>query len=176
MLVTLKDIIKSEGTTGDDLPAFEALEAWLLTESVRRVPAARALMNIVQRAKARVLTVSQEVTTASLLSELPLNLHAVKPLKLLEIPPQEMARQLTLMESYLFRRATSTEFIQVKRTMTSQKQKTSPTGLNHVRLIIETSNKVCRLPRYRVEGSLAERKTGVVTLGRSVGTEQDKAS
>ncbi|KAJ7288493.1 ras guanine nucleotide exchange factor domain-containing protein [Mycena rebaudengoi] len=134
VLNTLKSMVVDDDVLEkDDLFILDRMKEFLSTEEVIRFPAAQQLLILIERAQKGDLI--KRVTAAQGAPPPPIVPKTNKKLKLLDIEPLELARQLTIMESQLYQRIRPMECLQRAR-----EQRTE--NIDNITVVIQTSNKV----------------------------------
>ncbi|KAF7365388.1 hypothetical protein MVEN_00411200 [Mycena venus] len=119
----------------DDMFILERMKEFLTTEEVARFPAAKQLLILIERAQKGGDSMIKMVTAPQGVPPAPLVPKSSKKLKLLDIEPLELARQLTIMESQLYQRIRPMECLQRAR-----EQRTE--NIDNITVVIQTSNKI----------------------------------
>ncbi|KAH6912917.1 ras guanine nucleotide exchange factor domain-containing protein [Coprinopsis sp. MPI-PUGE-AT-0042] len=129
VLSVLKDIVEGDSITKEDLPALASVEAFLNSEE--RLTEATPLLNVVARTKERLLNQSKQGSRSPERSSRP----APAELHIGEIEPLQLAEQLTLQESKLFRETRPIEYM-------DRATDRITTNKDNVALVIERNNRV----------------------------------
>ncbi|KAJ6620811.1 ras guanine nucleotide exchange factor domain-containing protein [Mycena sp. CBHHK59/15] len=119
----------------DDLFILDRMKEFITTEEVARFPAAKQLLILIERAQKGGDSMIKMVTAPQGVPPPPLVPKSNKKLKLLDIEPLELARQLTIMESQLYQRIRPMECLQRAR-----EQRTE--NIDNITVVIQTSNKI----------------------------------
>ncbi|KAJ6584771.1 ras guanine nucleotide exchange factor domain-containing protein [Mycena capillaripes] len=119
----------------DDLFILDRMKEFITTEEVARFPAAKQLLILIERAQKGSDSTIKMVTAPQGVPPPPLVPKSSKKLKLLDIEPLELARQLTIMESQLYQRIRPMECLQRAR-----EQRTE--NIDNITVVIQTSNKI----------------------------------
>jgi len=119
----------------DDLFVLDRMKEFITTEEVARFPAAKQLLVLIERAQKGDNSMIKMVTAPQGVPPPPLVPKSNKKLKLLDIEPLELARQLTIMESQLYQRIRPMECLQRAR-----EQRTE--NIDNITVVIQTSNKI----------------------------------
>ncbi|KAJ7459684.1 ras guanine nucleotide exchange factor domain-containing protein [Mycena latifolia] len=119
----------------DDLFILDRMKEFVTTEEVARFPAAKQLLILIERAQKGGDSMIKMVTAPQGVPPPPLVPKSNKKLKLLDIEPLELARQLTIMESQLYQRIRPMECLQRAR-----EQRTE--NIDNITVVIQTSNKI----------------------------------
>ncbi|KAJ7164624.1 ras guanine nucleotide exchange factor domain-containing protein [Mycena crocata] len=119
----------------DDLFILDRMKEFITTEDVARFPAAKQLLILIERAQKGGDSMIKMVTAPQGVPPPPLVPKSNKKLKLLDIEPLELARQLTIMESQLYQRIRPMECLQRAR-----EQRTE--NIDNITVVIQTSNKM----------------------------------
>lgn len=130
-MVTDDDVLEKE-----DAHIYDRIREFITSEEVARLPAAKQLAMLLERGRARKVT-------ALTVPPPPILPKSLKKLKLLEIDPLELARQLTIMESDLFMRIRTMECFQ-----RSREQKTAHG--DNIATVIQTSNKIADWVAFQI--------------------------
>ncbi|KAF7346127.1 hypothetical protein MSAN_01839400 [Mycena sanguinolenta] len=112
----------------DDMFILDRMKEFLTTEEVSRFPAAKQLLILIERAQKGGDSMIKMITA-------PQGTPPPPKLKLLDIEPLELARQLTIMESQLYQRIRPMECLQRAR-----EQRTE--NIDNITVVIQTSNKI----------------------------------
>ncbi|KAH7926456.1 ras GEF [Leucogyrophana mollusca] len=117
----------------EDMYILDRMKDFLLHEGVSKIPAAKQLLMIVERAVRDV----KKMTINTTLTSPPTSIvpKTNKKLKLLDIDPLELSRQLTIMESHLYQKIRPMECLQ-----RSREQKTDHN--DNIARVIQTSNRI----------------------------------
>ncbi|KAG1743304.1 ras guanine nucleotide exchange factor domain-containing protein [Suillus paluster] len=134
VLNTLKAMVSDEDfLEKEDMYILNRMKEFLQNEDVSKILAAKQLLSLVERARGgevkKGLTPTLGSPPASILPK------PNKKLKLLDIDPLELARQLTIMESYLYQKIRPVECLQ-----RSREQKTDHN--DNIARVIQTSNRI----------------------------------
>ncbi|KAF7365437.1 hypothetical protein MVEN_00416700 [Mycena venus] len=113
----------------DDMCIFHRMQEFLMTEEVARFPAARQLLGLLEQ---HAQSADDMVITPQLR---PLLLKSSRTLKLLDIEPLDLAQQLSIMESQLYRRIRPMECFQ--RTQESRTE-----NVDNITIFIQTNSKI----------------------------------
>ncbi|KAJ7644278.1 ras guanine nucleotide exchange factor domain-containing protein [Roridomyces roridus] len=137
VLNTLKSIVVDDDVLEkDDLFILDRMKEFITTEEVARFPAAKQLLILIERTqKDDGGTIIRTVTAPQGVPPPPIVPKTNKKLKLLDIEPLELARQLTMMESQLYQRIRPMECLQRAR-----EQRTE--NVDNITVVIQTSNKL----------------------------------
>ncbi|KAF7297796.1 hypothetical protein MKEN_01403300 [Mycena kentingensis (nom. inval.)] len=136
VLNTFKSMIVDDDVLEkDDLFILERIKEFVTTEEVARFPAAKQLTILIERAQKGGDSMIKMVTAPQGLPPQPIVPKTNKKLKLLDIEPLELARQLTIMESQLYQRIRPMECLQRAR-----EQRTE--NIDNITVVIQTSNKI----------------------------------
>ncbi|KAJ7505491.1 ras guanine nucleotide exchange factor domain-containing protein [Mycena galericulata] len=119
----------------DDLFILDRMKEFITTEEVSKFPAAKQLLILIERAQRGGDSMIKMVTAPQGVPPQPLVPRTSKKLKLLDIEPLELARQLTIMESQLYQRIRPMECLQRAR-----EQRTE--NIDNITVVIQTSNKI----------------------------------
>ncbi|KAJ7205919.1 ras guanine nucleotide exchange factor domain-containing protein [Mycena haematopus] len=119
----------------DDMFILDRMKEFLTTEEVGRFPAAKQLLILIERAQKGGDSMIKMVTAPQGVPPPPVVPKSSKKLKLLDIEPLELARQLTIMESQLYQRIRPMECLQRAR-----EQRTE--NIDNITVVIQTSNKI----------------------------------
>ncbi|TFK20605.1 ras GEF [Coprinopsis marcescibilis] len=135
VIKTLKSIIQGEDIIErEDMHVLDKIKAFIQSDEVSGFPAAKQLLNLIERARGGDNTKAMINTTLSPPPP-PIMPKSTKKLRLMDIEPLELARQLTIMESQLYQRIKPMECLQRAR-----EQKTE--NIDNITLVIQTSNKI----------------------------------
>ncbi|KAG0700439.1 ras guanine nucleotide exchange factor domain-containing protein [Suillus ampliporus] len=134
VLNTLKAMVSDEDfLEKEDMYILNRMKEFLQNEDVSKILAAKQLLSLVERARGgdvkKGLTPTLGSPPASILPK------PNKKLKLLDIDPLELARQLTIMESHLYQKIRPVECLQ-----RSREQKTDHN--DNIARVIQTSNRI----------------------------------
>ncbi|KAF8189868.1 ras guanine nucleotide exchange factor domain-containing protein [Mycena galopus ATCC 62051] len=145
VLNLFKSLIESSDVLEkDDVLILHRIAEFLLVEEVARFPAAKQLLILIERAVGplgKVLTGSQLQRGSDVergVSSPPLLSQSSQQLKLSDIEPLELARQLTIIESQLYQKIRPVECLR-------RVQNQQPPQLEHndnISIVIQTSNKI----------------------------------
>ncbi|KAK7048205.1 hypothetical protein R3P38DRAFT_3307112 [Favolaschia claudopus] len=136
VLNTFKSMITDDDVLEkDDMFILDRMKEFLTTEEVSRFPAAKQLLMLIERAQKGGDGVVRMVVAPQGVPPAPLVPKSNKKLKLLDIEPLELARQLTIMESQLYQRIRPMECLQRAR-----EQRTE--NIDNITVVIQTSNKI----------------------------------
>ncbi|KAL1736865.1 hypothetical protein EV714DRAFT_242305 [Schizophyllum commune] len=136
VLNTFKSMVVDEDVLEkEDMYILDRMKQFVTTEPVKGFGAARVLLAQIERAQRGGNDNMKMVTTGMGTPPQPILPKANKKLKLLDIDPIEMARQLTLMESELYQRIRPMECLQRAR-----EGKTD--NVDNITVVIQTSNKI----------------------------------
>ncbi|KAF7299199.1 hypothetical protein MIND_00868600 [Mycena indigotica] len=136
VLNTFKSMIVDDDVLEkDDLFILERIKEFITTDEVVRFPAAKQLLILIERAQKGGDSMIKMITAPQGLPPPPLVPKSSKKLKLLDIEPLELARQLTIMESQLYQRIRPMECLQRAR-----EQRTE--NIDNITVVIQTSNKI----------------------------------
>ncbi|KAH7910846.1 ras guanine nucleotide exchange factor domain-containing protein [Hygrophoropsis aurantiaca] len=118
----------------EDMYILDRLKDFLLHETVSKIPAAKQLLVVVERARGGEL---KKMTINTTLTSPPTSIvpKTNKKLKLLDIDALELSRQLTIMESHLYQKIRPMECLQ-----RSREQKTDHN--DNIARVIQTSNRI----------------------------------
>ncbi|KAJ6557299.1 ras guanine nucleotide exchange factor domain-containing protein [Mycena vulgaris] len=119
----------------DDLFILDRMKEFITTDEVARFPAAKQLLILIERAQKGDNSMVKIVTAPQSVPPPPVVPKSGKKLKLLDIDPLELARQLTIMESQLYQRIRPMECLQRAR-----EQRTE--NIDNITVVIQTSNKI----------------------------------
>ncbi|KAJ7712427.1 ras guanine nucleotide exchange factor domain-containing protein [Mycena metata] len=119
----------------DDLFILDRMKEFITTEEVSKFPAAKQLLNLIERAQKGGDSMIKMVTAAQGVPPAPIVPKSSKKLKLLDIDPLELARQLTIMESQLYQRIRPMECLQRAREARTE-------NIDNITVVIQTSNKI----------------------------------
>ncbi|KAJ7855909.1 ras guanine nucleotide exchange factor domain-containing protein [Mycena olivaceomarginata] len=119
----------------DDLFILDRMKEFLTTNALANFPAAKQLLILIERAQEGGGGVIGMVAAPQGVPPPPLVPKSSKKLKLLDIDPLELARQLTIMESQLYQRIRPMECLQRAR-----EQRTE--NIDNITVVIQTSNKI----------------------------------
>ncbi|KAJ6509001.1 ras guanine nucleotide exchange factor domain-containing protein [Mycena sanguinolenta] len=119
----------------DDMFILDRMKEFLITEEVSKFPAAKQLLILIERAQKGGDSMIKMVTAPQGIPPPPVVPKSTKKLKLLDIDPLELARQLTIMESQLYQRIRPMECLQRAR-----EQRTE--NIDNITVVIQTSNKI----------------------------------
>ncbi|KAJ7134422.1 ras guanine nucleotide exchange factor domain-containing protein [Mycena epipterygia] len=119
----------------DDLFILDRMKEFITTDEVARFPAAKQLLILIERAQKGGDSMIKMVTAPQGVPPPPLVPKSNKKLKLLDMEPLELARQLTIMESQLYQRIRPMECLQRAR-----EQRTE--NIDNITVVIQTSNKI----------------------------------
>ncbi|CAK5270285.1 unnamed protein product [Mycena citricolor] len=128
-------VIDDDVLDKDDLFILDRMKDFLSSDELAKFPAAKQLLNNIERqkggdSKMRMVTAPQGTPPPPLVPK------TSKKLKLLDIEPLELARQLTIMESQLYQRIRPMECLQRAR-----EQRTED-NMDNITTVIQTSNKI----------------------------------
>ncbi|KAJ3888721.1 ras guanine nucleotide exchange factor domain-containing protein [Lentinula edodes] len=136
-MLTDEDILEK-----DDLYILARMKEFVLSEDVAQVSASRSLLALIERvvgntASCRIVVKAAQTAPAPLLPK-------AKRLKLTDIEPLELARQLTLLESALYQKIRPMECLQRAREGVGAKDKDggSGGGMDNIAYVIQTSNRI----------------------------------
>lgn len=156
MINTLKSILQQEDILEkEDLHILDKMKAFVSSEDVSAFPAAKQLLNLIEKRAVRIMFLpakSPSTHTLGIVQNEGTNLKSMintnlapppppivpkssKKLRLTDVDPLELARQLTIMESQLYQRIKPMECLQRAR-----EQKTE--NMDNIAVVIQTSNKV----------------------------------
>ncbi|KAJ7717075.1 ras guanine nucleotide exchange factor domain-containing protein [Mycena maculata] len=119
----------------DDLFVLDRLKEFITADEVSKFPAAKQLLMLIERAQKGGDSMIKMVTAPQGVPPPPIVPKSSKKLKLLDIEPLELARQLTIMESQLYQRVRPMECLQ-----RASEQRTE--NIDNIAVIIQTSNKI----------------------------------
>ncbi|KAJ7729643.1 ras guanine nucleotide exchange factor domain-containing protein [Mycena maculata] len=119
----------------DDLFILDRMKEFITTDEVSKFPAAKQLLILIERAQKGGDSMIKMVTAPQGVPPPPIVPKSSKKLKLLDIEPLELARQLTIMESQLYQRIRPMECLQRAR-----EQRTE--NIDNITVVIQTSNKI----------------------------------
>ncbi|KIK01927.1 hypothetical protein K443DRAFT_678064 [Laccaria amethystina LaAM-08-1] len=133
---TLKSMVVDDGVLDkEDAYILDRMKEFISSEEVSRFAAAKQLMNTIERAQRGGDGVKTLVNTSLGPPPAPIFPKTNKKLKLLDIDPLELARQLTIMESLLYQKIKPMECLQ-----RSREQKTE--HVDNITTVIQTSNRI----------------------------------
>ncbi|CAA7261462.1 unnamed protein product [Cyclocybe aegerita] len=132
---TFKSMITDDGVLEkEDMYILERMKEFIASEEVSRLAAAKQLLILIERARGQ-----GDIKTLVNMNlgspPPPIIPKSGKKLKLLDIDPLELARQLTIMESQLYQRIKPMECLQRAR-----EQKTD--NVDNITTVIQTSNRI----------------------------------
>ncbi|EJF63378.1 ras GEF [Dichomitus squalens] len=130
-LVTDDDILEK-----DDVYILSRIKEFVSGEEVVTLPAAKQLLILIERAQRGGDAPIRTTYTVPLAPPAPIVPRTSKKLKLLDVDPLELARQLTLMEAALYKKIRPVECLQ-----RSRETKPGKTA-DHITTIIQLSNKI----------------------------------
>ncbi|KAF8644523.1 hypothetical protein AX16_008399 [Volvariella volvacea WC 439] len=135
VLNTLKSMVVDEDfLEKEDIYILDRMKDFIMSEEVAKFAAAKQLKILIDR-----LQQGQDAIPRTLVSQgpppQPILPKAGKKLKLLEIEPLELARQLTIMESHLYQKIKPMECLQRAR-----EQRTE--NMDNIAFVIQTSNRI----------------------------------
>ncbi|KAJ6585715.1 ras guanine nucleotide exchange factor domain-containing protein [Mycena capillaripes] len=119
----------------DDLFILDRMKEFITTEEVVRFPAAKQLLILIERAQKGGDSTIKMVTPPQGVPPPPLMPKSNKKLRLLDIEPLELARQLTIMESQLYQRIRPMECLQRAR---EHRQRTE--NIDNITVIVQTKS------------------------------------
>ncbi|KAJ7935459.1 ras guanine nucleotide exchange factor domain-containing protein [Mycena leptocephala] len=119
----------------DDLFILDRMKEFITAEEVARFPAAKQLLILIERAQNGGDSMIKMVVAPQGVPPAPLVPKSSKKLKLLDIEPLELARQLTIMESQLYQRIRPMECLQRAREQRAE-------NIDNITVVIQTSNKI----------------------------------
>ncbi|KAF7365420.1 hypothetical protein MVEN_00414800 [Mycena venus] len=118
----------------DEMFILDRMKEFITTEGVARSPAAKQLSTLIQRARQGVSTIKM-ITSPQGMPPPPIVPKSSKKLKLLDIDPLELARQLTIMESRLYQRIRPLDCLQ-----RVWEQKTN--NIDNIAVFLQTNDKI----------------------------------
>ncbi|KAJ7645538.1 ras guanine nucleotide exchange factor domain-containing protein [Mycena polygramma] len=128
-------IVDDDVLEKDDLFILDRMKEFLTTDEVARFPASKQLLILIERAQKGGDSTIKMITAPQGVPPAPIVPKSNKKLKLLDIEPLELARQLTIMESQLYQRIRPMECLQRAR-----EQRTE--NIDNITVVIQTSNKI----------------------------------
>ncbi|KAJ6519039.1 ras guanine nucleotide exchange factor domain-containing protein, partial [Mycena sanguinolenta] len=129
-------VVDDDALEKDDMFILDRMKEFLITEEVSTFPAAaKQLLILIERARKGGDSMIKMVTPFQGIPPPPIVPKSTKKLKLLDIEPLELARQLTIMESQLYQRIRPLECLQRAR-----EQRTE--NIDNITVVIQTSNKI----------------------------------
>lgn len=133
---TLKSMVVDDGILEkEDLYILDRMKEFISSDEVSRFAAAKHLMIQIERAQRQGDNAKSLINTAMAPPPPPIIPKSNKKLKLLDIDPLELARQLTLMESQLYQKIKPMECLQ-----RSREQRTE--NVDNITTVIQTSNRI----------------------------------
>ncbi|KAF8208737.1 ras guanine nucleotide exchange factor domain-containing protein [Mycena galopus ATCC 62051] len=136
VLNILKSLVQDDDVLEkDDLGIFDRIKEFVALDEVARIPAAKQIQILIERAQNGDDSMIKRVVVAQGIPPAPIVPKSSKKLKLLDIDPLELARQLTIMESQLYQRIRPMECLQRAR-----EQRTE--NIDNITVVIQTSNKI----------------------------------
>ncbi|KAJ7601115.1 ras guanine nucleotide exchange factor domain-containing protein [Mycena floridula] len=127
-MVVEEDILEKE-----DLYILDRMKEFITTDEVYTYPAAKQLLLLIERAQKGGEKVV--ITTTPSAAPAPIIPKGKAKLKLIDIEPLELARQLTLFESQLYQKIRPTECLQRAREQKSENN-------DNITVVIQTSNRI----------------------------------
>ncbi|KAL0573470.1 cell division cycle-related protein [Marasmius crinis-equi] len=127
-MITDDDVLEKE-----DMYILNRIKDFALSEDVTLFPAAKQLLILIERAQLSGETKKLIVNSAQ--APPPILPKTNKKLKLLDIEPLELARQLTLLESFLYQKIRPMECLQRAREQKSE-------NMDNIAFVIQTSNRI----------------------------------
>ncbi|RXW21608.1 hypothetical protein EST38_g4250 [Candolleomyces aberdarensis] len=129
-VVTLDDIIEKE-----DMYVLDKIDAFVSSEDASAFPAAKQIKKLIEQRIIEGSNLKSLINTTLSPPPPPIVPKNIKKLRLTDIEPLELARQLTIMESQLYQRIRPMECLQRAR-----EQKTE--NMDNIAVVIQTSNKI----------------------------------
>ncbi|TFK40718.1 ras guanine nucleotide exchange factor domain-containing protein [Crucibulum laeve] len=136
VLNTLKSMVVDEDVLEkEDMYILDRMKEFISSDEVSRFAAAKQLLILIERAQRKGENVKTMVNTNQAAPPMPILPKTSKKLKLSDIDPLELARQLTLMESQLYQKIKPMECLQ-----RSRESKTE--NIDNITVVIQTSNQI----------------------------------
>ncbi|KAJ7935414.1 ras guanine nucleotide exchange factor domain-containing protein [Mycena leptocephala] len=135
VLNIFKAMIGNDVLEKDDLFILDRMKEFIATEEVARFPAAKLLLILIERTQKGGDSMIEKVGVPQGAPPSPLVPKSSKTLKLLDIEPLELARQLTIMESQLYQRITPMDCLWQARKQTTE-------NIDNITVVIQTNNKI----------------------------------
>ncbi|KAF5318244.1 hypothetical protein D9611_014672 [Ephemerocybe angulata] len=133
---TMKSILQQEDIIEkEDLYVLDKIKAFVSSDDVSAFPAAKQLLNLIEKRANEGTHMKSLINTNLAPPPPPIVPKNGKRLRLTDVDPLELARQLTIMESQLYQRIKPMECLQRAR-----EQKTE--NMDNIAVVIQTSNKI----------------------------------